>query len=104
MAQEIDTSLAGKDLSGRDLRGYDFTGKSLFGTELSGAQLYGAKIDIACHTFDGLKIDDTQIATLLLMFGMADIDASWKSALEHIVRIRVGDDRLSVLRRYLQLA
>jgi uncharacterized protein YjbI with pentapeptide repeats len=96
-----DTSLAGQDLRDRDLRHQDLTGKSLFGADLSGSQLYGAQISLLCSTFDGVKLDNNQIALLLLMISQADIDPRWRPNLRLLVASIIGKDQLKVFDRYL---
>jgi hypothetical protein len=101
---ELDTTLVGADLRGEDLRYRDLSGKTLFGTNLTGAHLYGAKVDLACHTFDSVIVDSTQVALLLLMLSKADMPEGWSSAITDVVRERLGRERYDVLKRYAQVA
>ena len=66
------TDMAGRDLSSLDLRGADFTQSALFGTDLRGSQLHGCAISIDCATFEGVKLDDRQVAMFLLLLAQAD--------------------------------
>ena len=92
-----------QDLS--DLRCQDLSDRVLFGHDLSGTKLYGAKISLRCETFDGLKLDDTQLAMLLLMISQVSMPTTaWRDGLRQLVRDEIGDDAFRTLERYLQLA
>lgn len=99
-----DTSLVGKDLSGADLRHHNLTSKILFGTDLRGANLYDARISLRCETFDGAKLDNTQVAKLLLMIQLADIDPKLQVGLRDLVRRVTGERHFEALQRWLRLA
>jgi hypothetical protein len=94
----------GADLSNQDLRHTDFTNKILFGTNLRGSELYGAAISLKCDTFDGAKFDPSQVATLLLMISLADIDPKFQVGLRDLVRRVTGEKHFAALQRYLQVA
>lgn len=98
-----DTSLAGRDLRGTDCRTMDLTQKVLFQTDLRGARLRGAHFTLDCATFDGLKLDDRQVALFLLLLMKADIDPAWPPAVLEIVRQRLPPDELEAYQQYLQL-
>lgn len=104
MSSTGDTSLTGQDLSGADLRHIDLADKILFGTDLRGADLYDARITLKCETFDGVKLDDTQVAKLLLMFQLADINPKFQVGLRDLVRRVTGDRHFTALQRWLRLA
>jgi len=99
----MDTSLAGVDLRDRDCRGVDLTDKVLFQTDLRGARLRGAHFTLDCATFDGLKLDDRQVALFLLLLMKADIDPAWQPTLLDAVRQRLSPDTLEAYQQYLQL-
>jgi hypothetical protein len=103
MQHQPDASLAGKNLSGLDLRGDDLTGKVLFATDLRGAKLYGARISLQCQTFDGAKLDNTQVAQLLLMLSLADIDPALQGQLDQLAKQAAGPS-YGALKRLLRLA
>jgi hypothetical protein len=92
-----------KDLSKQDLRGRDFTNQVLFETDLRGARLYGLQISANCATFDGLKLDDENVALLLMMIGQANIDPRWTTGLEALVLDIVGDRRMRAIRTLMKL-
>lgn len=94
----------GADLSNQDLRHTDLTNKILFGANLRGSELYGASISLKCPTFDGTKLDETQVATLLLMISLADINPKFQVGLRDLVRRVTGDKHFALLQRYLQIA
>ena len=98
-----DVSLAGQDLRHRDCRGTDFTDKVLFQTDLRGARLRGAHFTLDCATFDGVKLDDRQVALFLLLLLKADIDPAWSEPLLAAVRQRLAPDVLETFQQYLQL-
>lgn len=98
-----DTSLVGKDLSGQDLRHRDLSGKVLFETDLRNAKLYGAKISLACETFDGVKLDDSQVALLLIMISKAEMDPVYQEGLRRLVYQAMGEYRYSALLRMTSL-
>lgn len=98
-----DTSLAGTDLRGVDCRALDFTNKVLFQTDLRGARLRGAHFTLDCATFDGLKLDDRQVALFLLLLMKADIDPAWPPTLLEVVRQRLPPDELEAYQQYLKL-
>jgi hypothetical protein len=87
-----------------DWRHRDLTDQVLFGQDLTGKRLYGARISLKCDTFDGVKLDHQQVAMLLLMIAMADIDPAVVRALHTVVEVAVGSHEYSVLKRYLELA
>lgn len=97
METSLDTSLAGKDLRGQDLRGFDFTGKVLFGTDLRGAKLYGAMFSAQCANWEGLKLDNDQVAWLLLL--ISKIDAPHTRSLRALARDVVGVERFRQIER-----
>jgi len=99
----MDTSLAGTDLRGQDCRSVDLTNKVLFQTDLRGARLRGAHFTLDCATFDGLKLDDRQVALFLLLLMKADIDPAWLPPLLEIVRQHISPHELDVYQQYLQL-
>ena len=86
-----------------DLRNVDLTGQVLFYCDFRGANLYNAKISLNCATFHGLKLDDTQVATLLRLVGLAQIDAAWKDGLRLLIESIIGKDRNDLLSRYLKI-
>ena len=99
----MDTSLAGTDLRGVDCRTTDFTNKVLFQTDLRGARLRGAHFTLDCATFDGLKLDDRQVALFLLLLMKAEIDPAWRPSLLEVVRQRLPPDELDAYQQYLTL-
>jgi uncharacterized protein YjbI with pentapeptide repeats len=99
----MDTSLAGADLRGTDCRDRDLTDKVLFQTDLRGARLRGAHFTLDCATFDGLKLDDRQVALFLLLLLKADIDPAWQPALLAVVRQRLSPETLEAYQQYLHL-
>ena len=99
-----DQLLTGKDLSGRDLRDHDLTGKVLFGTDLRGSALKGAAISIDCATFEGCKLDNNQIATLLAMLCKADIDRAWIDGLAGLIEQVTGTERSAAIERLLKVS
>lgn len=99
----MDTSLAGMDLRDRDCRGVDLTSKVLFQTDLRGARLRGAHFTLDCATFDGLKLDDHQMALFLLLLMKADVDPAWAPALLEVLRQRLPPDVIEAYQQYLQL-
>jgi uncharacterized protein YjbI with pentapeptide repeats len=104
MPSEPDSSLAGKDLSGQDLRYTDLSDKVLFDTDLRGAQLYGVRLSMLCQQFDGVKLDNTQIASLLMIISQADIDPRFKQGLNALVESVAGSSSYKALQRMLRLA
>ncbi len=104
MASNGDSSLTGVDLTGADLRHLDLSGKILFGTDLRGANLHDTKISLTCETWDGVKLDDIQVAKLLLMIQMADINPKFQVGLRDLVRRVTGDTHFTALSRWLRLA
>jgi uncharacterized protein YjbI with pentapeptide repeats len=103
MAEITDTSLAGADLRGVDCRTRDLTNKVLFQTDLRGARLRGAHFTLDCATFDGLKLDDRQVALFLLLLMKAEIDPAWVPPLLEAVRQRLPANDLEAYQHYLQL-
>lgn len=101
---EGDLTLAGADLSGTDLRHKDLSDMILFGTDLRGSKLYGAKVALRCESFDGVKLDDSQFATLLLMLQMCDVNPKFQVGLRDLVRRVTGDQHFHTLQRWLKLA
>lgn len=103
VANTGDTSLTGQDLNGADLRHQNLVDKILFGTDLRGADLYDARIALKCQTFDGCKLDDEQVAKLLLMIQLADINPKWQVGLRDLVRRVTGEKYFAKLARWLRL-
>lgn len=99
-----DQSLTGEDLRDADLRHIDLSGKILFQTDLRGANLYNAKVSLKCETFDGVKLDNEQMAKLLLMISMADVDPKFQVGLRDLVRRVTGDAHFRALERWLKLS
>jgi hypothetical protein len=88
-----------------DLRYRDLTEQVLFHVDLRGKKLYGAKISLKCETFDGLKLDPTQMSMLLLMISLADMSTTaWRDGLLNLIESEIGAQELKTLKRYLQLA
>ena len=104
VASTGDSSLTGEDLRDLDLRHQDLTDKILFQTDLRGANLYGASISLKCETFDGTKLDDLQVAKLLLMIQLADINPKFQVGLRDLVRRVTGDKHFAALERWLRLS
>ena len=75
----------------------------LFGTDLRGCRLQGAKLTLDCATFEGLKLDDDQVAMLLILIAKADIDARWSVSLQELVEQIVGTDRSSAIARIVRV-
>ena len=98
-----DTEYAGIDLRDADLRHKNLAGKVLFGTDLRGAQLTGLRISLECATFDGVKLDDTQVAMLLLMVSLADVNPEWVDGLRGLVKHVTGDKQFLALERFLRI-
>jgi hypothetical protein len=74
-------------------------------TDLRRAKLYGAKISLTCDTFDGVKLDETQMATLLLMIAQAHMPTTaWLDGIRDLVASEIGVKELDKLERYLGLA
>jgi hypothetical protein len=96
-------SLAGKNLSGRDLRGTDLSARVLFGTDLRGCQLKGVKVSVDCRTFDGVKLDDIQVAMLLKLFAQADIAPEWIAGIHELVERVTSHDRAKAIDRLLKV-
>lgn len=86
-----------------DCRTTDFTNKVLFQTDLRGARLRGAHFTLDCATFDGLKLDDRQVALFLLLLMKADIDPAWSTLLLEVVRQRLPSEALDTYQHYLKL-
>lgn len=103
MQHKADSSLTGKDLRGQDLRYSDLTDKVLFETDLRGADLYGAKISLHCQTFDGVKLDNSQVAYLLMMLSKADIDPQYRDGIHKLTRAVAGERAYQVLLRLMSL-
>lgn len=101
---QVSTVLAGRDLSRQDLRSRDLTGHVLYRTQLTGSNLYGAKITLSCDTFDGVVLDNQQVALLLGLLLMADIGdaakADIRGAMTNILGSKERYDRVSA---YLKL-
>ena len=104
VASSGDSSLTGEDLKDADLRHMDLSEKILFGTDLRGANLYGTKISLKCESFDGAKLDNTQVAKLLLMIQLADIDPKYQVGLRDLVRRVTGDKHFAALNKWMKLA
>jgi hypothetical protein len=98
-----DKTYVGKDLTNEDLRHHDLSGKILFNTDLRGSNLHGVRISLECSTFDGVKLDDEQVAKLLLMLSLADINPKFQVGLRDLTRRVTGDKFFAALQRYLQL-
>jgi hypothetical protein len=98
-----DTSLVGADLRDHDLRHVDLRDRVLFQADLRGAKLYNMGISLRCQTFDGVKLDKTQVAQLLLMLQTADIDPKFQVGLRDLVKRVCGEDEYKVLIRWLKL-
>lgn len=96
-------SLVGKDLRGHDLRNYDFSGHVMFGADLRGANLRGAKVSLDCATFDGVQLDDNQVAMLLMMFSQAQVNQRWVDGLRELVGSIAGADRLRAIERLIRV-
>jgi hypothetical protein len=94
---DLDTSLTGADLSNKDLRYFDFRDKVLFGTDLRGSKLYGASFSINCATWDGVKLDNDQVAWLLLLISKAD--TPWSGKIRTLARDVVGLTRFRLIER-----
>lgn len=94
----------GADLSNQDLRHADLTNKILFGANLRGSELYGISISLKCETFDGCKLDETQVATLLLMIAQADMNSKFQVGLRDLVRRVTGEKHFAALQRYLHVS
>lgn len=103
MKPEPDRSLVGADLRGQDLRRFDFRDKILFRADLREANLHGASITIDCQTFDGVKLDNYQVATLVMMLAQADIDPRVQHELLDTARVAVGENDFHVLQRVLRV-
>lgn len=89
----------------KDLRFQDLTSRTLFGVDLRGKKLYGATISLKCETFDGVKVDEYQLAMLLLMISQADMPTTaWRDGLRALVESEIGEQQLRTLERYLQLS
>lgn len=101
--QPYDTALAGQSLANADLRGHDLTNKILFQTDLRGAQLYNARISLTCSTFDGLRLDSEQVAVLLKLIALADVDERWIVGINSLVASVTSPAKLRVIDRYLQI-
>jgi uncharacterized protein YjbI with pentapeptide repeats len=101
---KADTDLVGMDLRDTDQRYRDLSHKVLFQTDLRGARLYGAKVSIECQTFDAVQLDDEQVASLLFMLSLADIDERWKVGMTDMIRAIAGEKMATTLQRYLKLA
>ena len=92
------------ELALQTLANVDLTGRVLFGVDLQGKQLYGVKVSMTCDTWDGVKLDNRQLALLLLMIGLTDTDPRWRAGLHQLVRSVMGESDYRLLSRYLQLA
>lgn len=98
-----DTSLVGADLRESDLRHVDLRGKVLFQADLRGANLYNTGISLRCQTFDGAKLDNDQVAQLLLMLQTADIDPKAQVGIRDLVKRLVGEAKYKALFKWLKL-
>jgi hypothetical protein len=96
-------ALIGKDCSGQDFRNKDLTGNVLFGTDMRGAKLNGVRVSLECKTFDGVQLDDSQVAVFLLMLQTADINPEWQDGLRDLVRRVSGEKAFETLSRYLKI-
>jgi hypothetical protein len=99
-----DTSWVGQDKTGLDLRYQDLSARTLFQTDLRGSKLYGAKIALTCGQFDGVRLDDEQVAALLFMLYQADISPEWQSGLEALIYEVAGHGVAARLHRFMKLA
>jgi hypothetical protein len=95
--------MAGGDFKGTDLRLRDLSNHVLFDADLRGAKLHGAKIALVCHQFDGVKLDNEQVAYLLLMISQANIDPRYVTGIQETVARVVGKDAYQALQRLLRL-
>lgn len=98
-----DTSLVGADLREADLRHVDLRGKVLFQADMRGANLYNTGFSMRCQTFDGARLDNQQVAQLLLMIQTADIDPKFQVGIRDLVKRVIGEDKYKVLYRWLKL-
>lgn len=98
-----DRSLVGQDLRNEDLRHFDLSDKVLFQADLRGAKLYGAKVSIKCAQFDGVRLDQDQVAQLLLLIQSADIDPKFQVGLRDLVKRVIGEARFKAIYRWLHL-
>jgi hypothetical protein len=98
-----DTSLVGADLRDADLRHVDLRGKVLFQADLRGANLYNTGISLRCQTFDGVTLDNDQVAQLLLMLQTADIDPKAQVGMRDLVKRLVGEAKYKALFKWLKL-
>lgn len=98
-----DTSWVATDHRDTDLREFDARGKVLYACDVRGAALYGVGVSLNCDTFDGLKLDDDQVAMLLRVFMLADINPAWRDGVQALVISIIGAERNKLLSRYLQI-
>ncbi len=98
-----DTSLVGADLREADLRHMDLRKKVLFQADLRGAKLYNVSFSMRCQTWDGVKLDNEQVAQLLLMIQSADIDPKFQVGLRDLVRRVSGEGKYKALSRWLHI-
>lgn len=82
----------------------DLSEQVLYGKDLRGQNLYGAKVSLKCDTFDGVLIDNQQLALLLLLIQLAEIDHQYQQRLRDLARDIVGEEHYRVLLRYMLVA
>lgn len=99
-----DSSLVGADLKDADLRHLDLSTHIMFGADLTGANLYDTKISLRCEQFDGATLDDIQVAKLLLMIQLGNINSKYQVGLRDLVRRVTGDKHFEALSRWMKLA
>lgn len=98
------TDLVGQNLSRQDLRGRDLSDHVLYRTNLTGANLYGAKITLSCDSFDGVALDNQQVALLLGLLLLADVSDVAKAELrDAMISILGSMERYDRVSAYLKL-
>lgn len=90
-------------MAGADLRHFDLRHQALYGTDLRGSRLRGAHITLECHTFDGVILDDVQVALVLLLLAKARIDSAWTDRLKATVNDVLGEEAARKLHQYVNL-
>ena len=78
--------------------------QTLYGVDLRGQSLRGAIISVDCATFDGLQLDDRQVAELLMLISTSDISPAWREGIEALVTSVVGAGSFARLQAILKLA
>lgn len=91
------------DCRDQDLRGQDWRGRILWGVDVRGANLWGLGVSINCGTFDHVILDDRQVALLLRLIALAEIDPRWVDGLQTLVRTVAGRKQDASISRYLDL-